>query len=72
MYKSGALGSPTGGFGLMGVLSNVLSKAGLDPTVYTGYGKGSRIPDSGDSGEEPSEMIRKIVEEKKKKEEEKE
>ena len=65
---TGAYHTPTGGFGLMGVLSNVLSKAGLDPTVYTGYGKGSRIPDSGDSGEEPSEMIRKIVEEKKKKE----
>lgn len=65
---TGAYHTPTGGFGLMGVLSNVLGKAGLDPTVYTGYGKGSRIPDSGDSGEEPSKMIRKIVEEKKKEE----
>mgnify|MGYP001166565132 FL=1 len=63
---TGAYHTPTGGFGLMGVLSNVLGKAGLDPTVYTGYGAGSRIPDSGDSGEEPSKMIRKIVEEKKK------
>ena len=55
------------GFGLIGVLSSVLNKAGLNPQVYTGYGKGSEIPDTGgDSGEEPSKMIRKIVEEKKK------
>jgi hypothetical protein len=55
---------------LPGVLGGLASILGLPTSgrVYTGYGKGSEIPDSGDSGEEPSKMIRKIVEEKKKKE----
>ena len=52
---------------LPGPLSGLASLLGLSGgRVYTGYGAGSRIPDSGDSGEEPSKMIRKIVEEKKK------
>ncbi len=50
--------------GIFGGLASLLGLSG--GKVYTGYGAGSRIPDSGDSGEEPSKMIRKIVEEKKK------
>ena len=50
--------------GLFGLAQQLLGGAG--GKVYSGYGAGSRIPDSGDSGEEPSKMIRKIVEEKKK------
>ena len=51
-----------------GPLSGLASLFGITTggQVYTGYGKPSEIPDSGDSGEEPSKMIRKIVEEKKK------
>lgn len=53
---------------LPGPLSGLASLFGITTggQVYTGYGKPSEIPDSGDSGEEPSKMIRKIVEEKKK------
>ena len=50
--------------GLFGLAQQLLG--GTGGKVYSGYGEGSRIPDSGDSGEEPSKMIRKIVEEKKK------
>lgn len=51
--------------GIFGGLASLLGLSG--GKVYTGYGKGSEIPDTGgDSGEEPSKMIRKIVEEKKK------
>jgi hypothetical protein len=50
--------------GFLGGLASLLGLSG--GRVYTGYGAGSEIPDSGDSGEEPSKMIRKIVEEKKK------
>ena len=50
--------------GLLGLAQKLMGVQG--GKVYTGYGKGSEIPDSGDSGEEPSKMIRKIVEEKKK------
>lgn len=55
---------------LPGPLSGLASLFGITTggQVYTGYGKPSEIPDSGDSGEEPSKMIRKIVEEKKKEE----
>ena len=49
--------------GLFGLAQQLLGGAG--GKVYSGYGAGSRIPDSGDSGEEPSKMIKKIVEKKK-------
>ena len=50
--------------GLLGLAQKLMGVQG--GKVYSGYGAGARIPDSGDSGEEPSKMIRKIVEEKKK------
>ena len=49
--------------GLFGLAQQLLG--GTGGKVYSGYGEGSRIPDSGDSGEEPSKMIKKIVEKKK-------
>ena len=49
--------------GLFGLAQQLLG--GTGGKVYSGYGEGSRIPDSGDSGEEPSQMIKKIVEKKK-------
>ena len=49
--------------GLFGLAQQLLG--GTGGKVYSGYGAGSRIPDSGDSGEEPSKMIKKIVEKKK-------
>ena len=57
--------SPVGQLpGLLGLAQKLMGVQG--GKVYSGYGEGSRIPDSGDSGEEPSKMIKKIVEEKKK------
>lgn len=50
--------------GLLGLAQKLMGIEG--GKVYSGYGAGARIPDSGDSGEEPSKMIKKIVEEKKK------
>ena len=56
--------SPVGQLpGLFGLAQQLLG--GTGGKVYSGYGEGSRIPDSGDSGEEPSKMIKKIVEKKK-------
>jgi hypothetical protein len=50
--------------GTLGVLSGILG----GPTtgrVYTGYGKGAEITDVNEGSDEPSEMIKKIVEEQK-------
>ena len=56
--------SPVGQLpGLLGLAQKLMGVQG--GKVYSGYGEGSRIPDSGDSGEEPSKMIKKIVEKKK-------
>ena len=56
--------SPVGQLpGLLGLAQKLMGVQG--GKVYSGYGAGSRIPDSGDSGEEPSKMIKKIVEKKK-------
>lgn len=49
--------------GTLGVLSGLLGGP-TTGSVYTGYGKGAEITQSNDS-EEPSEMIKKIVEEQK-------
>tara|TARA_A100001015_G_scaffold132495_1_gene147032 strand:- start:6223 stop:7236 length:1014 start_codon:yes stop_codon:yes gene_type:complete len=49
--------------GTLGVLSGLLGGP-TTGTVYTGYGKGAEITDSDESSDEPSEMIKKIVEEK--------
>ena len=49
--------------GILGVLSGLLGGP-TTGTVYSGYGKGAEITDSDESSDEPSEMIKKIVEEK--------
>ena len=50
--------------GTLGVLSGLLGGP-TTGTVYTGYGKGAEITGSDDNSDEPSEMIKKIVEEQK-------
>lgn len=50
--------------GALGVLSGLLGGP-TTGTVYTGYGKGAEITGSDDNSDEPSEMIKKIVEEQK-------
>jgi len=50
--------------GTLGVLSGLLGGT-TTGRVYTGYGKGAEITGSDNSSDEPSEMIKKIVEEQK-------
>ena len=49
--------------GTLGVISSLLGGP-TTGSVYTGYGKGAEITGSNDGSDEPSEMIKKIVEEK--------
>ena len=51
--------------GTLGVLSGLLGGP-TTGTVYSGYGKGSEITDNNEGSDEPSEMIKKIVEEQEK------